>query len=134
MPHPIVRTYLSLSAFYASDAHRRTSRERDLGLFWRSRQGPTFRAAWVEATREVYLFQHALGAPGGGTVHLLAPELGAGELDRRLAGWRDVCGSPGSFEWLLARMGGGDPIPPLPRFRRSRGRVARFGGPAGAAA
>ena len=134
MPHPIVRTYLSLSAFYASDARRHSSRERDLGLLWRARNGPTFRAAWVETTREVYLFQHALGAPGSGCVHLLAPELGVLELERRLAGWREICGQPGSLEWLLSRMGDGEPIPPLPRFRRSRGRVIRFGGPAGAAA
>ena len=38
-------TYLSLGAFYASDPARRSSRERDVGLFWRSQQGPTFRAA-----------------------------------------------------------------------------------------
>ena len=37
MPDPIARTYLSLGAFYASDPARRTSRERDVGLFWRSR-------------------------------------------------------------------------------------------------
>src|ERR671910_1331661 len=47
MPDPIVRTYLSLGAFYASDPARRTSRERDVGLFWRSEKGPTFRAAFV---------------------------------------------------------------------------------------
>jgi hypothetical protein len=29
-------TYLSLGAFYAADPARRTSRERDLGLWWRS--------------------------------------------------------------------------------------------------
>jgi hypothetical protein len=134
MPRPIVRTYLSLSAFYASDARRRTSRERDFGLFWRSRRGPSFRAAWVEATREVYLFQHALGGPGGGTVHLLEPELNERELDHRLAGWREVCGRPRSLEWLLDRMSGGEPVPPLPRFRRPRPRVIHLGGPAGAAA
>ena len=60
---------------------RRGSRERDVGLFWRSRRGPTFRAAWVRDTGELYLFQHALGGPGGGSVHLLAPALGEAELD-----------------------------------------------------
>ena len=38
MTDPIARTYLSLGAFYASDPARRTSRERDVGLFWRSRR------------------------------------------------------------------------------------------------
>jgi hypothetical protein len=123
MPDPIARTYLSLGAFYASDPARRSSRERDVGLFWRSRQGPTYRAAWVHDTGELYLFQHALGGPGGGTVH----------LDRRLAGWRDVCGREGSLEWLLARMQDA-PRAPEPTGRRFRRPVVRLGGPAGAAA
>jgi hypothetical protein len=135
MPHPIARTYLSLGAFYASDPARRHSRERDVGLFWRSRQGPTYRAAWVRDTGELYLFQHALGGRGGGSVHLLAPPLAEPELERRLAGWQDVCGREGSLEWLLARMQDEprDPQPTRPRRRFRRGAV-RIGGPAGAAA
>jgi hypothetical protein len=135
MPHPIARTYLSLGAFYASDPARRHSRERDVGLFWRSRQGPTYRAAWVRDTGELYLFQHALGGRGGGSVHLLAPPLSEPELERRLAGWEDVCGREGSLEWLLARMAGepSDPQPTRPSRRFRRGAV-RIGGPAGAAA
>src|ERR687893_1265327 len=92
MPDPIARTYLSLGAFYASDPARRASRERDVGLFWRSPKGPTYRAAWVRETGEVYLFQHALGGPGGGGVHLVAGTFDEPELDARLEGWRDVCG------------------------------------------
>jgi hypothetical protein len=103
MARPIARTYLSLAAFYASDARRKPSRERDIGLWWRSRRGPTYRAAWVEATGEIYLFQHGLTGAGGGSVHLLAGRLDADELERRLDGWRDVCGEPGSLDWLLAR-------------------------------
>jgi len=119
MPDPIARTYLSLGAFYASAPARRASRERDVGLFWRSRRGPTYRAAWVRDTQELYLFQHALGGPGGGSVHLLAPPLTEAELERRLAGWEDVCGQETSLEWLLARMGG-EPEPEPPRTRRFR--------------
>jgi hypothetical protein len=135
MPHPIARTYLSLGAFYASDPARRHSRERDIGLFWRSRQGPTYRAAWVRDTRELYLFQHALGARGGGSVHLLAPPLSEPELERRLLGWQDVCGREGSLEWLLERMSG-EPRDPRParRSRRFRRGGIRIAGPAGAAA
>ena len=137
MPDPIARTYLSLGAFYASDPARRDSRERDVGLFWRSRQGPTFRAAWVRDTGEVYLFQHALGGRGGGSVHLLTPRMDEAELERRLEGWSDVVGGEGSLEWLLARVQGippdGTPVPPTRRFRRGRVRTLRFG-PAGAAA
>ncbi len=122
MPDPILRTYLSLGAFYASNPVRRGSRERDVGLFWRSRQGPTFRAAWVRDTGELYLFQHALGGRGGGSVHLLEPVMDEAELERRLAGWQDVCGHPGSLEWLLARMQDVPPgsEPTRPRFRRKR--------------
>ena len=99
--HPIARTYLSLSAFYASDHRRRDSRERDVGLWWRSARGPTYRAAWVRDTGELYLFQHGLTGPGSGSVHLVDGTFTSGELDRRLAGWQDQCGRPGSFEWLL---------------------------------
>lgn len=133
MPHPIARTYLSLGAFYASDPARRRSRERDVGLFWRSRTGPSFRAAWVRETRELYLFQHALGGPGGGSVHLLAPTLDEPELERRLVGWSDVCGRAGSLEWLLARVQDLPPEAEPPRRRTRRG-ILRLAGPAGALA
>ena len=72
---------------------------------------------------------------GGGSVHLLAPAMHQAELERRLAGWADVCGREGSLEWLLARMGDGprepEPAGPTRRFRRGGIRLA---GPAGAAA
>jgi len=112
MPDPIARTYLSLGAFYASDPARRTSRERDVGLFWRSERGPTFRAAYVHDTGEFYLFQHALGGRGGGSVRLFAERMAEAELDTRLHGWEDVCGRKGSYEWLLERMGAAAPVPP----------------------
>ena len=124
MSDPIARTYLSLGAFYASDPARRASRERDVGLFWRSTRGPTFRAAYVHDTGELYLFQHALGGRGGGSVRLFAERMTEAELDVRLAGWEDVCGDKGSYEWLLERMGAAvpDPTPPSRspgrRFRR----------------
>ena len=120
MNDPISRTYLSLGAFYASDPARRASRERDIGLFWRSRRGPTHRAAWVRDTGELYLFQHALGGPGGGSVHLLTPVMDEPELDARLAGWADVCGRDGSLEWLYARLQGVASAEPAPAARRLR--------------
>jgi hypothetical protein len=138
MRDPIARTYLSLGAFYASNPARRGSRERDVGLFWRSRNGPSFRAAWVRDTGELYLFQHALGGRGGGSVHLLTPTMDEAELDRRLAGWQAVCGREGSLEWLLARVQDrppdAEPVTPARRFRRGRRGVVRVAGPAGAIA
>jgi hypothetical protein len=101
---PIARTYLSLAAFYAADARRRDSRERDVGLWWRSDRGPTYRAAWVQETGELYLFQHALTGPASGAVHLVAGRFQSAELDRLIDGWRDRVGQDGSFEWLLDRL------------------------------
>jgi hypothetical protein len=100
----ISHTYLSLAAFYAADERRRDSRERDVGLWWRSERGPTYRAAWVQETGELYLFQHALTGPGSGAVHLVEGRFEAAELDRLLDGWRDRVGRDGSFEWLIGAL------------------------------
>jgi hypothetical protein len=94
--------YPSLDAFYASDHRRRASRERDLGLFWRARGGATYRAAWVQATGELYLLRHGRPDCRGGFVRLLG-RFPAHELERRFAGWREVCGQAHSLDWLLER-------------------------------
>jgi hypothetical protein len=126
LPEPIAQSYLSLSAFYAADPARRNSHERDMGLSWRSARGLFFRAAWVEATGELYLVRRPLGRGRGGSVHLLAGTFGRAKLERRLVGWREQCGRPRSLEWLLARASGGDDGPgPRPQ---------RLGRPAPAAA
>jgi hypothetical protein len=123
MSQAVLRTYLSPAAFYASRPARRPSRERDLGLFWRSRRGRVFRAAWVHDTGELYLVQHALGGPGGGSVHLLADGMAEPELERRIDGWRDRCGEPGSLEWLLGRIDGeAAPRPAMTHAARPRPR------------
>ena len=101
-----VPTYLSLGAFYAADRRRATSRERDVGLWWRA-SGPlprSYRAAFVEATGELYVMQHE-GMRGGGRVQVLGSFDSFAELHRRVAGWEDVCGEPGSIDWLMARVG-----------------------------
>jgi hypothetical protein len=95
-------TFPSLEAFYAGDRRRRTSRERDVGLFWRGRGGATYRAAWVRATGEVYLLMHGRPDRRGGAVRLIG-RYSSREVDEALAGWRDVCGRPRSLDWLLAR-------------------------------
>src|ERR671917_163157 len=98
---PLTITYLSWEAFEASDRARSGSRERDLGLAWHSerRGGATYRAAWVVATGELIAVRHG-APPEGGRVMLLG-RMGAEELERRLDGWEDVVGEPGSFEWLV---------------------------------
>ena len=95
-------TFPSLEAFYAGDRRRRTSRERDVGLFWRGRGGATYRAAWVQATGELYLLEHGRPHCRGGFVRVLG-RYTAGGLERALAGWRDVCGRPHSLDWLLGQ-------------------------------
>ena len=106
-------TYLSLGAFYLADPRRTHSRETDLGLWWRSATpgGPTFRAAWVEATGEVYVMQHA-GTPGGGRVDVVASGRPLPEVLDALDGWESVVGDPGSIAWLLDRLGRGSRAAP----------------------
>jgi len=98
-------TYLSLGAFYGADRRRGASRERDYGLWWRGEglQDPTYRAAWIEETGELYVMQHE-GTRGGGHVAVLARINDRLDLERRLAGWQEVCGERGSFRWLLDRI------------------------------
>jgi hypothetical protein len=99
-------TYLSLGAFYAADRRRATSRERDVGLWWRAdgQLARSYRAAFVEATGELYVMQHE-GMRGGGRVQVLGSFASFAELHRLVAGWEDVCGDPGSIDWLTSRLG-----------------------------
>jgi hypothetical protein len=98
-------SYPSLGAFYLADRRRATSRERDVGLWWRGDgpHAPTFRAAWVEATGELYVMQHE-GTVGGGHIEVLDSFDSFAELHKLVRGWEDVCGDPGSIDWLLARV------------------------------
>jgi hypothetical protein len=88
----------SLAGLYANP-RRRCSRERDVGLCWRSGDGRTYRAALILDTGELYTFEHG----SGGAVSVLG-RLEPGALDDALPGWREVCGRDGSYEWLCARM------------------------------
>jgi hypothetical protein len=98
-------TYPSLGAFYLADRRRARSRERDVGLWWRSDgpHAPTFRAAYVEATGELYVMQHE-GTAGGGQIEVLGRFRSFAELHRLVQRWEEVCGEPGSIDWLLARV------------------------------
>ena len=58
----------------------------------------------VEATGELYVMQHE-GMRGGGQVQVLGRFDSFAELHRLIAGWEDVCGEPGSIDWLTARLG-----------------------------
>ena len=45
------------------------------------------------------------GMRGGGQVQVLRRFDSFAELHRLIAGWEDVCGEPGSIDWLTARLG-----------------------------
>jgi hypothetical protein len=95
-------SYRSLSNFYLADPRRIGSHERDLGLWWRvGRNGPSYRAAWVRDTGELYVAR--LGFPKEhGEVHLLG-QANDEELEEALEGWADVCPQPDSMTWLRHR-------------------------------
>lgn len=88
----------SLADLYA-DPRRRRSRERDVGLQWRARDGTTYRAAWIEETEELYAVAHLDDSGRGGSVRILG-RVPATQLDGSLRGWPDECGRPSSYEWL----------------------------------
>ena len=98
-------TYLSLGSLYSADRRRALSRERDVGLWWRGDGplSPTYRAAFVENTGELYLMQHE-GTLGGGHVDVLGRFSSLAEVLRLVVGWEEVCGERGSIRWLLERV------------------------------
>jgi hypothetical protein len=94
--------YRSLSSFYLADPRRIASQERDLGLWWKvGMHGPSYRAAWVRETGELYAAR--LGMPREqGEIHVLGQGSDK-ELEKALEGWTDVCPQPDSMTWLRHR-------------------------------
>jgi hypothetical protein len=64
---------------------------------------PTFRAAYVERTGEIYVMQHE-GLPGGGRVEVVTTRASLDDVLADLDGMELVCGEPGSLWWLLDRL------------------------------
>jgi hypothetical protein len=96
--------YPTLVSFYRADPVRLSSRERDVGLWWRpSGDGPIHRAAWIEETGELYLVRLGAVSDGGGAVEVIGRARDEEELERALSGWREHCGMPGSLQWLRMR-------------------------------
>lgn len=97
----------SLAAFYASHADRFASPEIDVGLRWRDgTDGPTYRAAWVRDTGELYLLRHEHPEAGGGQLEVLGRFTCRDQLDAAIRGYEHVCGEPRSAAWLRARAAG----------------------------
>jgi hypothetical protein len=93
-----------LRRFYREDARRARSREIDVGLRWRDRDGSTYRAAWVEETGELYAVRH--GDPDSAGRATVLAEVSAETLEREVGGWRELCESdePGTYEELRERV------------------------------
>jgi len=103
-PFEAPERYPSLAAFYNSHPARLTSRELDVGLWWREESdGPLHRAAWVNDTGELYLVRLGPAALGGGRVEILATVADSEQLERLMVGWREHCGEPRSLSWLRER-------------------------------
>jgi hypothetical protein len=103
----------TLAAFYAADPRRWPSREIDLGLRWRGAGRSTYRAAFVEATGELYLFEHVRADGGGGVVLVHERRFTDRTLAETFNGWERVCGTVGSLDWLVACANGLDLRLPL---------------------
>jgi hypothetical protein len=96
--------YRSLRNFYLADRCRRSSREDDVGLWWRvGLHGPLYRAAWVRNTGELYVTRLGRHQDGAGEVQVLGRADDRHQLDAALNGWQDACPAPDSLTWLRHR-------------------------------
>ena len=102
------RIYPSLDAFYADNPDRQMSGESDYGTHWTNpgQSYPLWRVSYIQKTGEVYAVQ--LG--GAGVVQVLgtlAPDqddIYYRTLNHVLDGWAEVCGQPGSLDWVRRRL------------------------------
>jgi hypothetical protein len=94
--------YRSLSSFHLANPRRIGSPERDLGLWWKvGLHGPTYRAAWLRETGELYA--ERLGTSKEQVeIHVLG-RANDEELEEALEGWADICPQPDSMTWLRHR-------------------------------
>jgi hypothetical protein len=94
--------YASSAEFYANRPDRKRSREVDFGVWWQDGvvNWPRYRVSWVDATGEVVAVKMA----GDESVVVLGVIEDEAELERRLDGWAEECGKPGSLEWVRERV------------------------------
>lgn len=122
------QAYASIDDFFAADSRRLVSREVDFGLYWREHDGePTYRAAWVEDTGELYVVQAGPPQAGGGHLEVLAIGDRA-SVETALDGWAGRCRQPASLDWLRGRAGRiraeGQPLPRVSAPDRAPPRLA----------
>jgi hypothetical protein len=101
----------TLQAFRAAHPARARGAEVDYGGPWLTgRFGPSYRAAWLPATGELFAVRLGPRSSGGGRVELLAHVPDGGLLDEMLRGWRAACGTFDSMRWLRARVARAHPL------------------------
>jgi hypothetical protein len=106
----VTLSYASLTEFYAADPARRRSPEVYYGRPWRTVQfGPSFRAAWLPGTGELFLERLGPGEARG-RVEILAHIPGAAAVAEMLSGWQDAVGTFDSIRWLRARVATAHPL------------------------
>src|SRR5690349_1500307 len=102
--HGAVARFATLASFYGEDPRRAASRAVDVGLWWREgADEPLHRAAWVQATGELYAVQLGPARGGEPAVELLAVFDNEHDVEAALDGWREHCGEPRSLAWLRRR-------------------------------
>jgi hypothetical protein len=103
----------SLREFLAEHPARAAAPEVAYGHPWRTvRFGPTYRAAWLPSTGELFAVRLGPNHAGGGRVELLARVPDPAVLADMLKGWREACGTFDSMRWLRARVAPADPLRP----------------------
>jgi hypothetical protein len=118
--------FMTLAAFYGDDPRRASSREVDVGLWWREADdAPLHRAAWVQDTGEVYAVRLGPARDSEPAVELLAQIEDENRLHETLAGWRERCGEPRSLGWLRRRAAAADGARTAAGADRPAGRGAR---------
>ena len=104
-------SFTSLREFHHAHPARAASAEVDIGRPWRTvRFGPSYRAAWLPSTGEVFIVRLGPNHAGGGRVELLAHVPDATQLAEMLSGWRDAVGTFDSIRWLRARLAPAHPL------------------------
>ena len=104
-------SYKNIEEFYAENEERRRSGEADYGVWWTEpgHSWPHWRVSYIQKTGEVYAVQLD-GVGSSGKVELLGivqadeNSIYYQTLDRILAGWADICGGPGSLDWIRAKL------------------------------
>jgi hypothetical protein len=104
-------TFPSVGAFLGAHPARRRSAEVGFGRPWRTVGfGPSYRAAWLPSTGELFVVRLGPNHAGGGRVEILAHVPDADVLAAMVSGWQEACGTYDSIRWLRARVAKAHPL------------------------